>query len=392
MVPLLDHPTVTGGVLFHDAVMYSPERLTLEVIQAARRNGVLTGNYLSFETARHAAGRPTNCRLRDVITGDVAHLQARWVINAAGARAGEVAGRIIGRKALAPLAYSIALNLVTGEPASGPAFTVSGGAPDPDRIGGSGSRQLLVLPWRGQRLYGTGHFPFRGDPTTATLPEEAVEGFVREFASATPGLPLALADVRAVQWGLLPVTGSADEAHVRLLKHHRIIDHAADGVPGALSVVSVKFTTARHVAAETVDRITGRRIARDGVPRLLLPGTPAGDVTSTIASARARFGTLLPDDVVEHLVRAYGARYEDVIAIAARVESGVERVEAGAPVIRAQFLYAAIHELGRTADDLVWRRTELGARGLATDGARRHAARCLETAGQDGGGAITRVP
>ena len=377
-VPALETRELTGGVLFHDAIMYSPERLTLEVVQAAAACGTTTANHVTFEKARVEGGRITGAILRDVLTSDSVEIRTRWIVNATGALASEVASRLTGQVDLDPARYSIALNLVTRQPASGPAWTVSGGAADPDRRLGAGRRQLFVVPWRGQRLIGTAHFPFRGNPASAVLPDEHVTQFLEEIAAASPPLPVTRDDVALVQWGLLPVAGPEPSGRVRLLKRHRILDHRETGISGAMSVVSVKFTTARRVAEDVVDRMTGTRRAGVTVPLTLpLPGRPTDGTTSTLAAARRRFGDRLGDEILEHLVRSYGARYERIVALCDEIEGGDRRLSPGAPVIFAQLVHAVREEQARTVEDLLWRRCELGSRGLATDEAKRDAERAL---------------
>jgi glycerol-3-phosphate dehydrogenase len=110
----------------------------------------------------------------------------------------------------------------------------------------------------------------------------------------------------------------------------------------------------------------------------LLPGKLSADVDSTIRTAQRHHGRVLPNDVVEHLVRAYGSRYERVMTLADTVEGGDQRMTPEAPVIFAQLVYGAHEEQARTPEDLLWRRTELGARGLITEHAMtkaRHALR-----------------
>src|SRR5690606_29580823 len=149
------------------------------------------------------------------------------------------------------------------------------------------------------------------------------------------------------------------------------------GLAGAVSVISVKFTTARGLAREVIDGLTSERRTVSAPPELTLPGRPAEGVAALSESARVSHGGTLPDDVLEHLVRAYGSRYERVIALAQRLEGGRDRVSPDAPVSFAELAYGAAHEHARTADDLLWRRTELGARGLVDGTARRAAERAL---------------
>lgn len=381
LVPALDRVDLSGGALFHDAIMYSPERLTLEVVQAAGIAGAVTANHVTFDGPIITNGRVTGARLRDVLTSEVVEIRARHLVNATGAASGEVARLIAGEQGSGQQQYSVALNLVTRVPADTRAYTVSGGAADPDRKLGAGGRQLLIVPWRGQQLIGTAHFPFRGDPTNAVLPDEHVEHFLEEIAAASPPVRITRDDVRLVQWGLLPVAGPETSSRVRLLKRHRVIDHGPEGVAGALSVVSVKFTTARRLAAEIVNRLIGGSRPRTAGPLTMpLPGKPVHSPSSMLADARARYTRLLPDDVLEHLVRAYGSRYERVIALSKEVDGGDCRISPDAPVIFAQLVYGAREEQARTAADLLWRRCELGPRGLVTAEAEREAHRALTSA------------
>jgi glycerol-3-phosphate dehydrogenase len=103
-------------------------------------------------------------------------------------------------------------------------------------------------------------------------------------------------------------------------------------------------------------------------------------MAATLADARARYAPLLPDDVIEHLVRAYGSRYERVIALSREIDGGDRRLSPDAPVILAQLVYGAREEQARTAEDLLWRRCELGPRGLVTAELEHEARRALVVA------------
>jgi glycerol-3-phosphate dehydrogenase len=369
LAPLVDHDALTGGVLFHDALVYSPERLTLEVILAAEALGAVASNHTEFVSPITAAGQVMGARLRDRLTGDTMDVGARWIINATGAWAGGVARRLVGNRPPAAQAYSIALNLVTRYPARGPAFSLSG------------SRRLFVVPWRGQLMVGTAHLPYEGDADGFRVDPVHVDRFTAEVRAAAPDLRLDPADVAVVHAGLLPVTGRQERARLRLLRRHRILDHRADGLMGAASVVAVKLTTAPTVARRVLDRLGVR--SADGSPgsdsRLPLPGGRFGSMEVLRADALAELGDALDGDVVEHLVRTYGARWRDVVE-QRHLPGWNERVVPEAPVVRAQLVYAVRAEGARTVDDLLLRRTELGPRGLVTAAARQLAEEVLSSA------------
>jgi glycerol-3-phosphate dehydrogenase len=98
-----------------------------------------------------------------------------------------------------------------------------------------------------------------------------------------------------------------------------------------------------------------------------LPGAPAVPVKELIAQARQRHGGLLDVDILEHLVRTYGTRYEHILTYRDSTPDWDQRLSASSPVIKAQMIHAVREEMAVRAEDLVYRRTELGARGDASD-------------------------
>lgn len=377
--PSLESPTLTGGVLFHDALLYSPERLTFEVVDAAIAAGAVAANHVEFIAPLLTNGRVTGAQLRDVLTDAVVQVRARWIVNATGSFVPALAARLAPRPATALPAYSVALNVVTRQRAPEVAFTTVAGVAEGSQQGQRRGRQLFVVPWRGQTMIGTGHMEYRGDPAEFALRPEHVERFVDEIATARPRLRLASDEIALVHAGLLPEAGPARTGGVRLLRQHRIIDHAGEVCAGGLSVITVKFTTARRVALDVLNRIAPSAAPRSsaGPDVVPLPGGDFDSLTRLRSEANEQYGPLLPADVLEHLVRTYGSRYRSVLERHRHAHGWDRCVVPGAPVIRAQLMHAAVAEQGRTASDLIWRRTELGPRGLATDAAYRTAEEVL---------------
>jgi glycerol-3-phosphate dehydrogenase len=175
------------------------------------------------------------------------------------------------------------------------------------------------------------------------------------------------------------VTGREDRGRVRLLRRHRILDHRTDGLTGALSVVTVKLTTAPTVAREVLDRLGVRSggVRPGSGSRLPLPGGRFESLETLRADAMAELVRVLDEDVVEHLLRTYGAGWRDVVEQRHHLAGWSDRVVPEAPVIRAQLVHAVQAEGARTVDDILLRRTELGPRGLVTAAARRVAEKAL---------------
>jgi glycerol-3-phosphate dehydrogenase len=381
LIPELEGSGLTGGVMFHDAQMYSAERLVLAVLKGAIAAGAVVANYVELEDRLVAGARLAGVKLRDVISGERLEVRARTVVNAAGPASAWVAGKLTGHASAAATRYSAALNLMVRGQGHSVAFAVTGAASDPSAVVRMGKRQLFFVPWRNRTLIGTGHYSYEADPDDAH-PDEHVQVFLEEVNAAWPGASFTRDDLLLVHSGLLPVEPGTKDGGVNLLKRHRVIDHKAHDAPEALSAISVKFTTSRLVAEELVDMVCeklGRTRARCATSETPLPGAPQGTFEQLMSFARTRYRALLAEDVLEHLVRAYGTEYERVLAHRETMPDWDERLHPSAPVIKAQFAYAARSELARCPEDIVWRRTELGPLGLASDTAMAAANQLMTT-------------
>jgi glycerol-3-phosphate dehydrogenase len=76
-----------------------------------------------------------------------------------------------------------------------------------------------------------------------------------------------------------------------------------------------------------------------------------------------------PGETVPHLVAAYGSRYRDVLGLAAGRPELTRRLCDSSPVLGAELVWAARHEMAGTLADAVVRRTPLGALGYPGDAA-----------------------
>jgi glycerol-3-phosphate dehydrogenase len=90
---------------------------------------------------------------------------------------------------------------------------------------------------------------------TLLAPVALAADFLAEAARAFPWAGLEAADVSLVHQGVVPGTGHGSG----LVTRSRLIDHDHEhGVPGLLTVVAAKYTTARAVAEQAVDLIEER--------------------------------------------------------------------------------------------------------------------------------------
>src|SRR5581483_8610670 len=143
-------------------------------------------------------------------------------------------------------------------------------------------------------------------------------------------------------------------------RRHILHDHAAHGGPsGLISIVGGKLTTYRELAEQAVDAVF-RRLGRPAPPAptrdMPLPGA-AGDDAEFQRAFAADSG--LPARSVEHLLRLYGSRAADVLALATTPELR-QPFDPESGAIEAEIPFAFDVEAARTLTDALMRRTMAG--------------------------------
>jgi glycerol-3-phosphate dehydrogenase len=186
-------------------------------------------------------GRIAGARVRCAFSRLEYPLRARVVLNVAGPAAESLWRLADLRRPALPLLR--AWNLVLRRaPMSGCA------------IGGShAGRYFFLIPWRDRAIAGT-EYAAADTPAGPT----DVERLLAVCASVFPWARLTRDDVSLVHRGQVPGQGDASGLWTR----QRLVDHGSEGAPGLVSAVGVKYTTARAVAEQAVDRVVARLRAR----------------------------------------------------------------------------------------------------------------------------------
>ncbi len=263
------------GAMWYDYVTVQGDRLTLAFAEAAASHGAVLANYTQAGAATSSAAPLVAVRATDALTGDVFDVRARVVVNAAGPWVSSVLGAMgVGRTW--PLLK--AMNLVTSRPAR-PAALV--------RAGRSG-RALVLLPWHGRTLVGTSESPGQRTPEDQQALGDEVARFVEEANEAFPELRIGPGEITLVHRGVVPAGRRGDR--LTLLGQSAVVDHAADGHPALVSIVSVKYTTARAVAERAVDLVMaklGRRPVACRTGETPLPAAVLDGLPPRVAAQRA---------------------------------------------------------------------------------------------------------
>jgi len=218
-------------------------------------------------------------------------------------------------------------------------------------------RSVFVVPWGDLTYIGTTDTDYRGPVEEPQCTAEDVAYLLKAINGAITGT-ITEADVVGSWAGLRPLVKSATTGRTAdLSRRHRVAPSAS----GVVTITGGKLTTYREMAADTVDAVVEgfptdlpRRARRSRTAKLRLRGADGYDTLVVDAEER----TL-------HLAQRYGGEARTVLALADRDPALGRPLVTGLPYLRAEAVYAARHEMARTVDDVLSRRTR--ARLLARD-------------------------
>jgi glycerol-3-phosphate dehydrogenase len=260
-----------------------------------------------------------------------------------------------------------AMNLVTSKPASDMALAA------PARDG----RMLTLTPWRGRALVGTSQSVTLMQPDDTRVTAAEVDAFIDEANYAFPALHLGRGDVTLVHRGIVPATPGRD-GKPDLKTSAELLDHATTGVPGAMTLIGVKYTTARAAAERAIDAIgrrLGRRLAPSRTRETTLPGAAIADHEALAIEAARALRMEIPLPLTRHLIRLYADGTPALVRLMHQRPELQAPLDPAAPTIGAEVVHVIRHESALRLGDIVVRRTGLGSSGPPPRGALEEAAR-----------------
>jgi glycerol-3-phosphate dehydrogenase len=316
-LPTIRTDGLRGGVVYYDG-QFDDSRLLIHLVATAFEQGAALLNYAQV-TALDRGG----VRFRDVESGAEFDARAKVVINATGPFSDAVR-RLADPAAEPSIAPSQGIHLVfdrsflPGESAIMVPHTSDG-------------RVMFAIPWHGHTLVGTTDTPIAQAALEPAAQEQEID-FILETASLYLAKKPSRDDVLSVFAGIRPLAG-AGAARTASVSRDHIIRVEESGI---VTISGGKWTTYRRMAEECVTRAAA--VAE-------LPVSPP--VTRTLP-----IHGFHPDaDSFGHL-SVYGADAPKVQAIDAPT-----RLHPDLSYIEAEVLWAARHEMARTVEDILARRT-----------------------------------
>ena len=360
LLPGLPSAPVTGGVLWHDAIAYDTERIVVGMVRSAVAAGAAAANYVRAVQYRREGSRITGILARDLLTGREFPVAARMVLNCAGAWSGALL-RALPMPVSGPAqGLALVMNFVLDRELI-PRYAAG--------LSSARGRLLFFVPWRDRTMVGTFARWHEGHPDDAAVRGEDIQSSLQAINQAYPGAGVEQDQIAHVHAGLMPASPpSTPNDEPSVARRFEILDHARrDGVGGLLTVVGVKYTTARDVAARVIEAAIGQ-LAKRCPPSLSderpLPGGDIADVGRFFSEALARLPPQMPAAAAIHLLRSYGTEYDPLLTLGQEDPRLLQPVGKSQDVIGAEVLFAVRSEMAQTLSDVVFRRTGLGTRGM----------------------------
>ncbi len=354
LAPQLDPRGLKGAFLYYDALT-NDSRLVIEIIKATHQHGAAIANYTTVESyLRDADGKITGARVVDELSGERSELRARVTINATGVWMEDMI-RLDGGSA-----EGLKKKL---RPAKGIHLTI---AADRLRVDAAwlipsltGHRFYFVVPWEGRVNIGTTDTDYSGGKDFPQAEPDEVAEILNAINSYFPEANLDPSDVISAWAGLRPLISDANAKDTTKVSRKEEMIETADGL---ISIGGGKLTTYRAMAEHGIDLVLKRlgksadnRTTRD-VP---ISGGEMSRVELDQTAKQLASHYNLPMDVTRHLAFSYGSNFDALIRLMLDDERLRERLVADLPVVKAEVVYAARHELAVRLTDALTRRTRL---------------------------------
>lgn len=339
------------GFTYADCWVEDSRLVVLNALDARQRGAKILNYTAVVNVAPVEEGQYWHVTLRNLMSGEEFTVTARTVVNAGGPWVRSV----LEASGLAGKAPSVRLvkgsHIIVRKLHDGPqAFILQ----QPDK------RIVFVLPYEQKfTLIGTTDVEYDGDPV-----DVRIEEFEREYLCAAASRffrkRVAPVDILWSYSGVRPLIEDGDDNASKVTRDYRLVLQRFKGAP-ILSVFGGKLTTYRKLSEQAVDKIARLMDNVHGhwTAHAPLPGGDfeAGDFEKFL-QRQADTYTFLPLDLLQRYAQAYGTRMDIFLKGCTDIEDLGDHYGDG--LYQAEIDYLMTHELARTAEDILWRRSKLG--------------------------------
>jgi len=332
-IPNVQREGLDGGTMYFDG-QFDDARLAITLARTAADNDAVVLNGMEVVSLSRTDGHVDRVRVRDADDGAVREVRARVVVNATGIFSDTV------RRMDDPDAMTMI------EPAQGVHLVLDRSfAPGDNAImvpHTDDGRVLFVIPWHERVLVGTTDTPMEEPELEPRALAEEV-GFILRNAARYMAKDPTESDVLGVFAGQRPLVhrGGAESSSKSISRSHEVVVSAS----GLVSIMGGKWTTYRKMAEDTMEHA----IEIGGLE-------PRSCVTEDLR-LRGWMDRGDPSLPTDHVGRYYGSDAVAVDAIADADSSLAGRIHPRFAYRSAEVAWAVRHEMARTLEDVLARRT-----------------------------------
>ena len=328
-IPTVEPEGLNGGVIYYDG-QFDDARLAVNLAQTAAEQGAAVLNYVQVTDLLKEGGEVSGVVARDRESDTKYELRARVVINATGAFADAVrAMDEPGADAMIKPSQGVHIVLDKSFLPGDSAIMV----PRTDD-----GRVLFAVPWHDRILVGTTDTPVEDVSLEPRPLKEEVQFLLSHAARYLVENPAA-SDVVSLFAGLRPLvsSGGGGQQTSSISRDHTL--HISTS--GLVTITGGKWTTYRKMAEDTVDQAAVLAML-DEVPSVTSELPIHGHHGNT-----EQFGELA----------IYGSDAPAIEGLRQEAEAYQERLHPDRPTRAAEVVWAVRHEMARTVEDVLARRT-----------------------------------
>jgi glycerol-3-phosphate dehydrogenase len=327
-IPILEPSGLRGGVIYYDG-QFDDARLAINLVQTIGDLGGLPLNYMEVVSLLKTNRKVCGVAAKDVETGKVYEIPARVVINATGVFVDTIL------KMDDPTAGAIV------KPSQGVHLIV-----DSEFLPGRSAimmphtddaRVLFAVPWQDKVILGTTDTPIKEVSLEPRALEEEID-FILEHARRYLAKGPERKDVLSMFAGIRPLIRAGDVKKTTELSRDHSIFIAQSGL---VTITGGKWTTYRKMAWDAVDQAA----------------VVAGLGSRPCPTKNMRIHGWVKNVDPTAPLHSYGSDAMSIENLIAKQPILGEPLHRGMPYLKAEVVWGVRHEMARTVEDILARRT-----------------------------------
>jgi glycerol-3-phosphate dehydrogenase len=327
-IPTLEPDGLRGGIMYYDG-QFDDSRLAIDLARTVVSSEGTVVNYMRVEGLLKAGGMVAGVQARDLEKGKEHDINGRVVVNATGVFTDQIL-RMDDPEARNIVTPSQGTHLVLdreflpGDSAIMVPQTTDG-------------RVLFAVPWHDRVVVGTTDTEI-DEPVLEPRPLPEEIDFILENAARYMSRDPSRADVLSVFAGLRPLVSVGDEDETaKLSRDHTVLVSES----GLVTVTGGKWTTYRKMAQDVVDQAA----------------MVAGLVTRPCPTENLRIHGWLKQIDPDDPLHVYGSDAPAVRDLGRKKRRLGKPLHPKLPLTGARVVWAVRHEMARTVEDVLARRT-----------------------------------